>query len=205
MRCTIIFLVAALTQLSSCTENNAKQKTATQKAAYNFPIPKGWTTERINFPISFAPQINYTGVEDLRFAPGFETAGDEHWSYAFLWWLNGKQDINAEIIAGHLKSYYTGLLQSNARQMKIAPGKIAATSASITKGETTPGDIETYTGTVKIVDYMDVLKPDIILNIIVHHKVCKNNTALLFEISPQPASGNIWQHLHRLNMDFSCQ
>ena len=79
-------LIILLATISSC-DNNKQDKTPKKETSgYNFSIPKEWQTERINFPIDFAPQISYTGVEDLRFAPGWEfTTSEEHWSYAFYY------------------------------------------------------------------------------------------------------------------------
>jgi hypothetical protein len=58
----------------------------TWKPAYKLITPDGWTVERLPFPIEFAPQIPYKGVEELRFAPGWgDIKSDEHWTYAFLW------------------------------------------------------------------------------------------------------------------------
>ena len=62
--------------------------------SYKLDVPAGWNVERIPFPIDFAPGINYTGVEDLRFTPGWEDlTSEEHWSYAFLWWLDEGQRL----------------------------------------------------------------------------------------------------------------
>ena len=41
------------------------------EAPYDLPIPKDWGIERFLIPISFAPQISYKGVEDIRFTPGW--------------------------------------------------------------------------------------------------------------------------------------
>lgn len=41
------------------------------EAPYQLPVPKDWTIERFLIPISFAPQIPYKGVEDIRFTPGW--------------------------------------------------------------------------------------------------------------------------------------
>ena len=33
--------------------------------------PEGWRAEIIDFPLSFAPEIDLTGFEDIRFSPGW--------------------------------------------------------------------------------------------------------------------------------------
>jgi hypothetical protein len=55
------------------------------EAPYQLSIPKDWGVERFLIPISFAPQISYKGVEDIRFAPGWaKIKTDEYWTYAFF-------------------------------------------------------------------------------------------------------------------------
>src|SRR5215210_3056720 len=73
------------------------------EAPYHLPIPKDWTIERFLIPIAFAPQIQYKGVEDIRFAPGWANVkSEEYWSYAFLWWLDGSPETNSQIIEENL-------------------------------------------------------------------------------------------------------
>src|SRR4030095_5077344 len=89
-------------------ENNDKKEPV---AAYTFIQPDNWQEEHIQFPISFAPQIPYSGVEELRFAPGWAVStSDEYWSYTFLWWLEGKPSIDKDSLQKNLTFYYSGLL-----------------------------------------------------------------------------------------------
>src|SRR5689334_3811165 len=94
------------------------------EAPYDLPVPQGWTIERFLIPISFAPQISYKGVEDIRFAPGWANAkSDEYWTYAFLWYLEDAVKITAPIIEENLKAYYTGLFKVNTDSSKPANRK----------------------------------------------------------------------------------
>ncbi|MHA4893016.1 hypothetical protein, partial [Enterococcus faecium] len=80
------------------------------EAPYTLNFPKGWDIERFLIPIAFAPEISYKGVEDIRFTPGWgKVQTDEYWTYAFLWYLDGKVKTNEKIIEDNLKAYYTGL------------------------------------------------------------------------------------------------
>ncbi|MGH2566055.1 MAG: hypothetical protein ACRDE5_16170, partial [Ginsengibacter sp.] len=77
-------------------------------APYDFAVPTGWTTEHFSLPPDFAAQIPYKGVEDLRFTPGWgDTTSAEHWTYAFLWWLDGIAKIDESILEQNLKQYYS--------------------------------------------------------------------------------------------------
>ena len=58
---------------------------------FTFSAPKGWRSERIPFPLSFAPAMKYQGFEELRFGPGmFQPESETYWTYGFFWWLEGK-------------------------------------------------------------------------------------------------------------------
>jgi hypothetical protein len=175
------------------------------EAPYNLPVPKDWTIERFLIPISFAPQISYKGVEDIRFTPGWaKVKSDEYWTYAFLWYLDAPPKTDAKIIAENLKAYYTGLIRSNTDSARIATEKIIPVITSFKKTLTDKGDLETYTGTIEMLDYMQ--RKPITLNCIVHLKACPedNKTILFYELSPKAFTHNNWLSLNQLWLDFKC-
>jgi len=175
------------------------------KAPYDLPVPEGWAIERFPIPISFAPEIPYKGVEDIRFAPGWgNVKSDEYWTYAFLWYLDSPPETDAKMIAGNLEAYYSGLINSNTdstRTPALQPIPVAASFKEITKDD---GDLGTFEGTIKMMDYMQQ-KP-IVLNCIAHLKVCpeNNKTLLFFELSPKPFSHGNWIGLDNLWKEFKC-
>jgi hypothetical protein len=174
------------------------------EAPYTLPIPKDWTIERFLIPIGFAPQISYKGVEDIRFTPGWsKVKNDDYWSYAFLWYLEGEVKINSRIIESNLKAYYTGLIGVNGRS--IPAEKLIPVVTSFKKTRKVNGDLKTYIGTIKMVDYM-TQKP-ITLNCKAHLKSClgENKTFIFCELSPKPLSHNIWLSLDKLWIDFKCK
>ena len=174
------------------------------KAPYSLPV-EGWGIERFLIPINFAPKIPYKGVEDIRFTQGWgNVKSDEYWSYAFLWYLDGKPAINASIIESNLKLYYDGLIGSNIDKKKITAEKITPTKASFKKIKTSAGDLNTFSGSIQILDYMQ-LKP-ITFHCLVHHKICGNEdkTFIFYEISPRPVNDSVWIKLNKLWTDFNC-
>jgi hypothetical protein len=175
------------------------------EAPYALAFPKGWDVERFLVPIEFAPSIPYKGVEDIRFTPGWgNVKSEEYWTYAFLWYLDDKPAMTAEIVADNLKAYYTGLVGRNIVPRKIPADKIFPVKTAITATKTTAGDTRTFAGTIYMPDYMEQ-KP-ITLNCIVHVRSCpgKNNSFIFNEISPKPYSDSIWTSLNQLWTDFSC-
>lgn len=197
-----------VTCMASCHGNSKTNLKSDQKTkeAYTFAIPKGWTKEHIPFPIEFAPQIPYQGSEELRFAPGWENvSSEEHWTYAFLWWLSGKPVIDAATLQEYMSQYYTGLLSRNIQKRSIPAADVITPKATITKTTTVPGDVATYTGTIIMLDYLNLIHPVITLNCQIHQKDCNGHPALVFQISPQPLNHSIWQQLNNLNNTFSCK
>lgn len=177
------------------------------EAPYHLPIPDKWTFERFLIPISFAPEIPYKGVEDIRFSPGWaDNKSDEYWSYTFLWWLDGKPEMSADIIAANLKAYYTGLMKINIDTKKHPiPSEQLMAITAFQKTTTAEGDLQTYTGTVQMMDYMQ-LKP-ISLNCVVHFKECtaENKTVVFHELSSQPFTHKIWSDFKMIREGFKCK
>jgi hypothetical protein len=175
------------------------------RAPYDLIIPWNWDVEHFSLPPDFASQIIYKGVEDLRFTPGWgDSTSEEHWSYAYLWWLDGNPKIDAVKLQENLKTYYTGLVGRNIISRKIPANKLVPVNVTIKKIKTTPDDIETYSGEIHMLDYMT--QRPIILNTLIHKKNCElqKHTAVFVEISPKPLSHPIWQQFDKIEKGFQC-
>lgn len=193
----------------SCNDNpkvKANKTTAiTLDTSYSIPYRSKWNTELISFPIEFAPGIPYKGVEDIRFAPGWnDVTSEEYWTYCFLWSLQDNPKTDARIIENNLKTYYKGLIGSNTKKNKIPDDKLIITETSFKKVKTDKNDIETFEGTIHMLDYMR--QEPITLNCRVHLISCsqQNNVYQFYEISPQPLTHNIWKILSVFREGFKC-
>lgn len=173
---------------------------------YVLPSPEGWGTERFLLPISFAPEIPYTGAEDIRFMPGWsDIKTAEYWSYVFLWYLDGKQEVTAEIIEKNLTAYYTGLFKVNTQSKDLSKKDIVKVKASIAEAPQQGHDEKTFTGTVLMQDYMK-LEP-LTLNFSIHLLNCSDNnqTYLFYQASPMPYTDKVWDGLNALWSGFTCE
>ena len=57
-------------------------------APFTFPTPPRWRTETIPFPLEFAPELAYVGLEELRFAPGmFKAGAEDFWKSKSGWFI----------------------------------------------------------------------------------------------------------------------
>ena len=167
---------------------------------------EGWRIERFPIPVDFAPSIDYKGVEDLRFTKGWaDQNSDEYWSYAFLWLLEGSSVQSALIIQKNLNTYYDGLIARNIIKRNIPKGLVFKTNTQMRRIETGKGDQQTFSGTIKMLDYM-AQKP-ILLHVKVHVKRCPGSTQTIvfYQLSPQHVDQLVWRNLNALWTGFSCQ
>lgn len=176
-------------------------------APYTFQAPDRWAVERSSFPPLFAPGVKLTGIEEIRFPPGWGVAGsEEYWSLAYMFWLDKGQKIDADVLRENVKSYYEGLIVNGGGggPRNIPKDKLLPTQVSIQKVKTEPDDAETYSGTVDMLDYM-AMKP-IRLNIMAHVKGCSDarHFPVFWELSPKGFEDGIWQDLKKLKRDFRC-
>jgi hypothetical protein len=173
--------------------------------SYNLFTPSGWTEERFPMPIDFAPQINHKGLEDVRFAPGWgDPKSEEYWSYAYLWWLEGSQQIDAATLQMYLKAYYDGLVARNVKERNIPADKVIPTKVTIKNTKTAPDNKGTFEGMVRMLDYMT--QQPITLHFRVHVKNCteQDRTAVFIELSPKPYKHAIWMAFDRIHNRFEC-
>jgi hypothetical protein len=201
MKSSMAFLIFLAPFISITQTEISDHDSLNSEPSYSLNIPDGWGTERFQFPISFAPQIPYIGIEELRFKPGWgKSESDDYWTYAFLWCLDGFEKTNSTIIEKNLNIYYSGLV----KVMKSDSSVFNSVKSVIKKVKTQKGDSKTFQGLIYSFDYM-ANKP-ITLYCKVHLKMCegKNKTYLFYEISPKPFNELIWQGIDALWTDFKC-
>lgn len=179
----------------------------TWKPPYNLVLPSGWTSERFFIPFDFAPNIPYKGVADVRFAPGWaKRTSADYWSYAYLWWLEGKPKINAASLQKNLTAYYSGLVAKNINSRHIIPSQVIPTTVILKKiTSSVINNRQLYSGTITMLDYMT--QKSIKLNCLIHVTTDnkQNFTAVIVELSPNSVDHIIWQQLHAIQGSFSVQ
>jgi len=176
----------------------------TWQAPYSLPLPKEWGVERFLLPPSFAPQIIYKGVEDIRFMPGWRNSkSNEYWSYAFIWWLDEKPATGKKSIEADLETYYDGLLKENTDSTKTGNESPMPAMVKLRRS-VTEQDETFYSGTVELRDFLS--RQRIKLNCKVHIRSCKETgkQLLFFELSPKPFDHDVWEGLDGLWINFQC-
>jgi hypothetical protein len=110
---SLFFAIVMTTACLQADESDSKKKAEPSRPAYQLATPKGWKTERISLPPSFAPNMTWQGHEDIRFAPGmFKRDQADFFTYFVLFWVEGKPDFSEKQLTKELIAYYQGLSQA---------------------------------------------------------------------------------------------
>lgn len=172
---------------------------------FHLPAPEGWLTETIPFPLGFAPELDYQGLEELRFAPGmFKTESESLWSYTFVWWFPDSTEVSNKRLKKDLSRYFEGLMVAvgESRDRDLSNAKFVAELAPPLASD----DQETYLlGTVETFDSF-VTAEMISLNVKICQVSCEEQgmTALFFELSPQSFEHGIWAEMDAIRQGFRC-
>jgi hypothetical protein len=166
---------------------------------FSMPVPEGWRTETIPFPLEFAPDLPYTGLEELRFAPGmFDAESAELWSYAFVWWIGWDEPVDLGSLERHLVDYFRGLAKAVGEAREVEVPAEAGFEASV--GDDGEGG---FRGHAETFDAF-VTRHQIRLNLSGRVVDCQEQErrAVLFALSPQAPGHEIWKQLDTITRNF---
>lgn len=160
-----------------------------------FKTDSTWIKEIIDFPISFAPDINYEGFEDLRFPQGWSKENSPNfWSYVWAWEIVDKGPITEEALEKNIQRYFDGLL---GLEFYNIDGKYVRNSNAVfvkTK------DAQ-YVGKVKTFDTRYTKAP-MTLNVLATSYICteEKKRIILFRFSPKPYNHEVWNTLKTVKL-----
>ncbi len=202
---------AALLVLLALLPGVARAEGLGAKPSFTWPSPEGWKTETIPFPLDFAPEVRHTGVEELRFSPGFgDPAAPDNWTYAFAWVLEDKPAFTPETLGREMTAYFKGLSMAvGGKKFSFDPAHFSAQIRS--RPAARASEARELFGTVETYDCFRTGKP-ITLHVVARTVACEAGRpgALLVAISRVEEGGAkekgspIWPGLRRLLDDFRC-
>ena len=176
-----------------------------EKPSFTWPVPEGWKAETIPFPLDFAPDVRHTGVEELRFSPGFANPdAPDNWTYAFAWLLEDEAAINEATLAAELTAYFKGLSMAvGSEKFNFDPKHFTARFQA--QPAASGSKAREYTGTVETYDCFRTGKP-ITLHLLVRTIPCQGGIprAVLVAASRLHDEGKIWPGLRNLLDNFRC-
>jgi len=196
-------LIAPMQPIVEAIAQEAEPPAAT--VPFHLPLPEGWRPETIPFPLSFAPAVKITGVEELRFAPGmFTEAAEDYWTYAFVWWVPESTELTIATIERDLILYFSGLTQSVVASKKLVVDELRF---DVQLEEVPRGKDKSplLIGTVKTFDPFTAIAP-VTLNLWIEKILCpdQEHVAAYFALSPQPSGHPVWKTLQRIRDGFDC-
>lgn len=150
-----------------------------------------WAKEHFTFPISFAQEINYEGVEEAAFPKGWGTVnGPNFWSYCFAWRIKTSFPLSEIDFEKNLELYFNGLLG------------IETTTALFIQKEDSISTTKKYIGKIKLLETRFTNKP-MTLNVLAENYYCEKEmkTLVLFKFSPKEFEEGIWQQLKAISLD----
>ncbi|WP_204345078.1 hypothetical protein [Psychroserpens algicola] len=161
-----------------------------------------WLKEIIKFPIGFAPEINYTGYEDLRFAKQWRAIDhDDFWCYMFVWHVDSIQKPSAKDLEQQLKLYYDGLMKAVNKKKDF---EVPETTVLVINAK---GDAASdFIGKLKVYDSFNS-EAIITLNVQVklYHCIASNRTNIMFKLSPLDFDEAIWERFKDVKLtDGNC-
>lgn len=158
--------------------------------------PDNWKSEQFDFPISFAPSINYSGFEDLRFAPSWsDSTSQNFWTYMFVWYVDPGPSITTTKLSKELEIYYDGLMGMNAND-SIGPPSTKCKLVSTNEG---------FEGSIQVYDAF-FTKKEMTLFVKVREVFCniKNKQIIIFELSRSNFEKEILELFKEVKLKVDC-
>ena len=158
-----------------------------------------WGKEDFKFPLGFAREIEYTGIEEAYFPRGWKILdSDDFWSYAFVWKIDRDTLLTEKELERDITMYFDGLMDMNRNGSKEA-GILNSTTLFIQKGKFS--DVSFYLGKVKTFDRFSTQKP-MILHVSVEQSHCEETGKMIifFRFSPKEFEHRIWKKLNTLKL-----
>ncbi len=197
----------AMLMMLTCVAACARKATPppAQALPFQWPAPAGWKTETIPFPLGFAPDIPYQGLEELRFPPGFlDPASERFWSYAFVWWLEGTPDTSEAALEHALVRYFTGLAQAVGKdKYTVDPAQFTADLQQAPVDPLALTQRIKLTGQARVFDAFKTGKY-LTLQLELQVGVCGNRVVWV-AASPQSRPAPIWTELDSVLQAFECK
>ena len=175
---------------------SAKAQPPVEQVEVEIETPKGWRTETLKLPTGFAPDMKWTGFEEVRFAPGmFRPDSESFFSYLFVFCLPNQSPPDSKTMTTELLKYYRGLAVAvtKGRDVDVKP-------KSFTLKLTPMKDSKTkLLGVLTWVEPFATLKSQTLnLEIESVEEDSIKGTLLKVAVSPQPHDVPLWKQMREM-------
>jgi hypothetical protein len=158
-----------------------------------------WGKEMFTFPLGFARDIPYQGIEEARFPKGWkDTESSFFWTYTFAWSIANDSLLTAHDLEVDLQHYFDGIMSIEIEQK--SDRTIANTSAAFLLKEETLQHSK-LVGKIHSWDHFTTKMP-ITLYAEVDQYYCKNQekVIVLFRFSPKEFTHEVWNTMRAISL-----
>ena len=183
---------------------------AEKPETFHWETGPGWFGERIPLPPSFAPEMAWKGIEEIRFAPGmFKPDRPDFFSYALVFSLHPDANLSPAGLRKQILLYYQGLSSrvsaGKGRKVDVSKFSVELRPAKDLSGSA-PEQAENpaaYLATLKWVEPFATAKPqNLHLEIHAWKDKARKRTYLFFCASPQAPDAPIRKTLRSIRAAF---
>lgn len=173
---------------------------AQQKTPVILKSPADWGFERMDFPLGFAPTINFKAFEEIRFAPGWmDTTSVNYFSYAYVVSIEGQKNFTKADIKDFLNKYYKGLCVAVGPPNKPKPDTSLVNAEVTEAAKTDSSSTAAFTATLPYFDtFTTGRKITLHLEIDCTVKASSNRTYLTVLVSASKDNKTVWDKLHEV-------
>lgn len=162
--------------------------------------PADWRLETMSVPPGFAPEIELTGTEEIRFAPGmFDHASSTYFTCVLAIVVEGAPELGEAQIKDFLEKYYRGLSTSRAQRtgVKVDPAQMKAVVTRSPGSEAR----RRFEGQVDFFDsFSDGRKIALNVEAQVILPPAKKQTCMILLVSPSAREAAPWRTLREIGM-----
>jgi len=170
--------------------------TAQESLKVDIETPKGWRTETLSLPTSFAKDMKLTGFEEVRFAPGmFRPDAEDFFTYCFVFCLPNQTPPNQKVLTEELLKYYRGLAVAVTKRsgIDVKPASFTLKITPVKDSKTKSRAVMTW-----VEPFATRKSQTLILEIesIVDSSI--KGCVLKIAVSPKPHDGDVWKPMRKL-------
>lgn len=179
---------------------------------FQFHTPDTWKSEVILLPPRFAPDLDWNGVESIRFAPGmFQPDSESFFSYLLVFLIAADDDVSEAAVHEQILVYYRGLAKAvmGGRGLPVDADsfKLKLESGDSDKGGPNPADagegqVTFWTASLDWIEPFATRKPQT-LHFEVHLWKNGGRPVVYFTASPQERDHAIWKEMRGYREKFT--
>ena len=184
----------------------------TKEETFHWETGSGWFGERIKLPPGFALTMSWKGIEEIRFAPGmFKPDQSDFFSYALVFSLDPKTELNGKTIREQILLYYQGLSSrvSAGKGRKVDVSKFVLALKPAGNLRSAPKQAKGATALTGKLDWIEPFatakSQTLRLEIHAWNDEAHERAYLFVCASPQPPDTPIWKKLRSIRAAFTAK